>query len=152
MLETPLGLLYVYKNYELMKYYSNTLPLKPIEICPYEVDERYLIEIDKGKISKGDIVIICIDTNMKSKIDGGDCLVEAMFESDDVFLAIGGYDINDHDNTNNFAYNISVIDNGLKIEFVDLSYVDELLLAIAWSTKEREDSYISVWFCADPCI
>ena len=152
MLETPLGLLYVYKNNEPMEYDLNPLPLKPIEICSYEVDERYLIEIDKGKISKGDIVIICIDTNMKAEIDGGDSLVEAMLETDDIFLAIGGYDINNHDNRNNFAYHISVIDNGLKIEFVDLKYVDELLLAIAWSTTDRDDFYTSVWFSADPSI
>lgn len=152
MLKSPLGLLRVYKNGNPLEYKLKLLPLKPIEICSYKVDKRYLIEIDKSIISKGDIITFCVDTEIKAEVDGGDCLVEAMFETDDLFLAIGGYDINNGDKSNNFAYYFSVIENGLKVEFIDLQYLDELLVAIAWSSCENDDYYTSVWFAADPCI
>ena len=97
MLITPLGKLNVYKNNDLITYSIKKLSLKPIEICSYEVDERYLIEIDMSNINPGDTITYIIDTNntnLNCEKDGGDCLVEAMFESDELFLAIGGYDIN----------------------------------------------------------
>lgn len=152
MLETPLGLLRVYKNDNPLEYKFNSLPLKPIEICSYEVDERYLIEFDKSIISKGDIITFCINTEIKAEADGGDCLVEAMFETDDLFLAIGGYEINNRDERNNFAYYFSVIENGLRVKFIDLQYLNEFLVAIAWSSCENDDYYTSVWFAADPCM
>ena len=117
MLETPLGFLHVYINNEPIEYELIKLPLKPIEISSYEVDFRYLIEFNKEMIKAGDILTFCIDTNIEAQKDGGDCLVEAMFESDEVFLALGGYDIN-NSNYNNSNYFISVIKNGLKIKSV----------------------------------
>ena len=116
MLETPLGFLYVYINNEPIEYELIKLPLKPIEISSYEVDFRYLIEFNKEMIKAGDILTFCIDTNIEAQKDGGDCLVEAMFESDEVFLALGGYDIN-NSNYNNSNYFISAIKNGLKIDY-----------------------------------
>lgn len=151
MLKTPLGFLYVYINNEPVEYKLNSLPLKPIEICSYEVDSRYMIEIDKSQIKQGDIITFCIDTNIIAQKDGGDCLVEAMFESDDLFLAIGGYDINNN-NKNNFAYYFSVIENGLKAEIIDLQYIEDFNVAIAWSDTDKLDYYTSVWFGADPYI
>ncbi len=151
MLQTPLGFLYVYINHEQVEYSLSELPLKPIEICNYEVDNRYMIEIDKSQIKSGDIITFCIDTDQVAEIDGGDCLVEAMFESDDLFLAIGGYDFNNGDK-NNFAYSFSVIKNGLKAEIIDLEYINDFRVAIAWCDTNKEDYYTAVWFAADPCI
>lgn len=151
MLKTPLGLLYVYINGEQVKYNLNELPLKPIKICHYEVDARYMIEIDKSQIKSGDILTFCIDTDIIADVDGGDCLVEAMFESDDLFLALGGYDINNK-SISNCAYSFSVIKNGLKAEIIDLQYIDDFGVAIAWSDTNKEDYYTSVWFGADPYI
>ncbi len=151
MLQTPLGFLYVYINNEQVEYSLSELPLKPIEICNYEVDNRYMIEIDKSQIKSGDIITFCIDTDQVAEIDGGDCLVEAMFESDDLFLAIGGYDFNNGDK-NNFAYSFSVIKNGLKAEIIDLEYINDFGVAIAWCDTNKEDYYTAVWFAADPCI
>ncbi len=151
MLKTPLGFLYVYKNNEPIEYTLNSLPLKPIEISSYEVDARYLIEIDKSKICAGDVVSFEIDTNLVAQRDGGDSLVESMFESDDLFLAIGGYDINNQEK-NSFAYNFSVLDNGLKVEFIDLQYIEDFSVVIAWSNTDKDDYYTSVWFAADPYI
>ncbi|MEG0857477.1 MAG: hypothetical protein RSG52_13465 [Terrisporobacter sp.] len=152
MLETPLGLLKVYKNNEIIEYGTSPLPLKPIEISSYEVDARYLIEIDKSKINPGDVIRFCIEIDIRPEVDGGDCLVEAMFESDDLFLALGGYDINNHEDKYKIAYTFSVIDNGLEAKFIDLQYIDDFLVAIAWSNTEKDDYYTSVWFSADPCI
>lgn len=151
MLKTPLGFLYVYLNNEKITYSLNELPLKPIEICEYEVDARYMIEVDKSQIKSGDIITFCIDTDIIAEIDGGDCLVEAMFESDDLFLALGGYDINDK-YIKNCAYSFSVIKNGLKAEIIDLQYIDDFGVAIAWSNTDNDDYYTSVWFGADPYI
>lgn len=151
MLETPLGFLYVYINNEEIQYHLSPLPLKPIETCSYEVDARYIVEIDKSLIKSGDVLTFCIDTDMTAQIDGGDCLVEAMFESDDLFLALGGYDINNKDK-NNFAYSFSVIKNGLKAEIFDLQYIEDFSVAISWSNTEKNDYYTSVWFAADPYI
>lgn len=151
MLQTPLGFLYVYINNEQIEYSLSELPLKPIEICNYEVDNRYMIEIDKSQIKSGDIITFCIGTDQVAEIDGGDCLVEAMFESDDLFLAIGGYDFNNGDK-NNFAYSFSVIENGLKAEIIDLEYINDFGAAIAWCDTNKEDYYTAVWFAADPCI
>lgn len=152
MLQTPLGFLYVYINNEQVKYQISELPLKPIEISNYKVDARYMIEIDKSQIKSGDILTFCIDTNIIAEVDGGDCLVEAMFESDDLYLAIGGYDINDHKNQNNCAYSFSVIKNGLKSEIIDLQYIEDFSVAIAWSDTTKDDYYTAVWFAADPYI
>ena len=110
-----------------------------------------MIEIDKSQIKQGDIITFCIDTNIIAQKDGGDCLVEAMFESDDLFLAIGGYDINNN-NKNKFAYYFSVIENGLKAEIIDLQYIEDFNVAIAWSDTDKLDYYTSVWFGADPYI
>ena len=151
MLETPLGFLYVYINNEPIEYELIKLPLKPIEISSYEVDFRYLIEFNKEMIKAGDILTFCIDTNIEAQKAGGDCLVEAMFESDEVFLALGGYDIN-NSNYNNSNYFISVIKNGLKIEIIDLHYIEDFNIAIAWSDTQKDDYYTSVWFAADPYI
>ena len=74
-----------------------------------------------------------------------------MFESDDLFLALGGYDINNKDK-NNFAYSFSVIKNGLKAEIFDLQYIEDFSVAISWSNTEKNDYYTSVWFAADPYI
>lgn len=152
MLQTPLGLLYVCINNEQVKYDISELPLKPIEISNYKVDARYMIEVDKSQIKSGDILTIMIDTNIIAEADGGDCLVEAMFESDDLYLAIGGYDINDHKSQENFAYSFSVIKNGLEAEIIDLQYIDDFSIAIAWSYTNKEDYYTAVWFAADPYI
>ena len=92
-----------------------------------------------------------IDTNMEAEVDGGDCLVEAMFESDEVFLALGGYDINDKSNMR-VNYLISVIKNGLRAEIIDLKYIEDFNIAIAWSNTDRDDYYTAVWFAADPYI
>lgn len=151
MLQTPLGLLYVYINNEQVKYDINELPLKPIETSNYEVDARYMIEIDKSKIKSGDLLTFFIDTDRLAEIDGGDCLVEAMFESDDLYLALGGYDINCQ-SPSNCAYSFSVIKNGLKAEIIDLQYIEDFGVAIAWSDTNKEDYYTAVWFAADPCI
>ena len=151
MLETPLGFLHVYINNEPIEYELIKLPLKPIEISSYEVDFRYLIEFNKEIIKAGDILTFCIDTNIEAQKDGGDCLVEAMFESDEVFLALGGYDIN-NSNYNNSNYFISVIKNGIKIEIIDLHYIEDFNIAIAWSDTQKDDYYTSVWFAADPYI
>lgn len=152
MLQTPFGPLYVYKNKEQVKYNIRELPLKPIEVSNYKVDARYMIEIDKSQIKSGDILTFIIDTNVISQYDGGDCLVEAMFESDDLYLAIGGYDISDHIGQQNFAYSFSVIKNGLEAEIIDLQYIDDFSVAIAWSDTNKEDYYTAVWFAADPYI
>lgn len=151
MLQTPLGFLYVYKNNEEVKYNLIELPLKPIEVCDYEVDARYMIEIDKTQIKSGDVLTFYIDTNLTAEKDGGDCLVEAMFESDDLFLALGGYDINSQ-NIINYGYSFSVIKNGLKAEIIDLQYIDDFAVAIAWSDTIKDDYYTSVWFSADPYL
>lgn len=151
MLQTPLGYLHVYINNEEVGYDLNELPLKPIKICNYEVDARYMIEIDKSQIKIGDILTFCIDTNKVSTIDGGDSLVEAMFESDDLFLALGGYDISNQ-GINKYAYSFSVIKNGLKAEIIDLQYLDDFSVAIAWSDTNKDDYYTAVWFAADPYI
>ena len=152
MLQTPLGLLYVYINNEQVKYNISELPLKPIEISNYEVNARYMIEIDKSQIKSGDVLTFWINTNIIAEVDGGDCLVEAMFESDDLYLAIGGYDINDHRNLSNCAYSFSVIKNGLKAEIIDLEYIEDFGVAIAWSDTNKDDYYTAVWFAADPYI
>ncbi|MCC3868293.1 hypothetical protein [Terrisporobacter mayombei] len=152
MLQTPLGLLYVYINNEQVKYNISELPLKPIEISNYKVDARYMIEIDKSQVKSGDIITFMIDTNIIAEVDGGDCLVEAMFESDDLYLAIGGYDINYHKSQSNSAYSFSVIKNGLEAEIIDLQYIDDFRVAIAWSDTNKEDYYTAVWFAADPYI
>ena len=151
MLKTPLGFLYVYRNNEPIEYDLKPLPLKPIEISSYEVDARYTIERDKSKICEGDIISFEIDTDLIAQRDGGDCLVESMFESDELFLAIGGYDINNQ-GKNNFAYNFSVLDNGLKVEFINLEYIEDFSVAIAWSETDKDDYYTAVWFGADPYI
>ena len=151
MLKTPLGFLNVCINDELVDYKLNELPLKPIDICSYEVDSRYLIDIDKENLKVGDVLTFTIDTNMEAEVDGGDCLVEAMFESDEVFLAIGGYDINDRSNMR-VNYLISVIKNGLRAEIIDLKYIEDFNIAIAWSNTDRDDYYTAVWFAADPYI
>ena len=151
MLQTPLGYLNVYVNDEKIKYNLTSLPLKPIEISHYQVDARYMIEIDKSQIKSGDIITFSIDTDMVAEIDGGDCLVEAMFESDDLYLALGGYDFN-NGYKNNFAYSFSVIKNGLRANIIDLQYIDDLAVAIAWSDTNKRDYYTSVWFAADPYI
>ena len=152
MLQTPLGLLYVYINNEQVKYNISELPLKPIEISNYEVDARYMIEIDKSQIKSGDVLTFWINTNIIAEVDGGDCLVEAMFESDDLYLAIGGYDINDNKNLSNCAYSFSVIKNGLEAEIIDLQYIEDFGVAIAWSDTNKDDYYTAVWFAADPYI
>ena len=152
MLQTPLGLLYVYINNEQVKYDISELPLKPIEISNYEVDARYMIEIDKSQIKSGDVLTFWINTNIIAEVDGGDCLVEAMFESDDLYLAIGGYDINDNRNLSNCAYSFSVIKNGLEAEIIDLQYIEDFGVAIAWSDTNKDDYYTAVWFAADPYI
>lgn len=152
MLQTPLGLLYVYINNEQVKYNISELPLKPIEISNYEVDARYMIEIDKSQIKSGDVLTFWINTNIIAEVDGGDCLVEAMFESDDLYLAIGGYDINDNINLSNCAYSFSVIKNGLEAEIIDLQYIEDFGVAIAWSDTKKDDYYTAVWFAADPYI
>lgn len=152
MLQTPLGFLYVYINNEQVKYDISELPLRPIEISNYKVDARYMIELDKSQIKSGDILTFWIDTNIIAEVDGGDCLVEAMFESDDLYLAIGGYDINDHKNQNNCSYSFSVIKNGLKSEIIDLQYIEDFSVAIAWSDTNKDDYYTAVWFAADPYI
>ena len=152
MLKTPIGYLKVYKNNLEIDYILRKLPLKPIEICDYEVDYRALIEIDTSLISCGDIIEFKIDTDINCELDGGDCLVEAMFESDELYLAIGGYDINNGENKYDFAYSFSVTDKGIKVEFKDLQYIEDFSVAIAWSTTERYDYYASVWFAADPYI
>lgn len=59
-----------------------------------------------------------------------------MFESDEVFLALGGYDIN-NSNYNNSNYFISVIKNGLKIEIIDLHYIEDFNIAIVWSDTQK---------------
>lgn len=151
MLKTPLGSLYVYLNDKPIKYNISPLPLRPIDICSYEVDSRYMIEIDKSQIIPGDIIKFCIDTDIIAVEDGGDCLVEAMFECDDLFLALGGYDINNKDK-NNFAYYFSVIKNGIKAEIINLECIQDLNVAIAWSYTDKEDYYTSVWFAADPYV
>ena len=152
MLQTPLGLLYVYINNEQVKYNISELPLKPIEISNYEVNARYMIEIDKSQIKSGDVLTFWINTNIIAEVDGGDCLVEAMFESDDLYLAIGGYDINDNKNLSNCAYSFSVIKNGLEGEIIDLQYIEDFGVAIAWSDTNKDDYYTAVWFAADPYI
>ena len=43
MLKTPLGYLHVYLNDKPIKYNISPLPLRPIGICSYEVDSRYMI-------------------------------------------------------------------------------------------------------------
>lgn len=151
LLQTPLGFLYVYINNEQVTYDLKELPLKPIEICNYEVDARYMIEIDKTQIKIGDVLTFFIDTDRVAEIDGGDCLVEAMFESDDLYLALGGYDINNQ-SVSNCAYSFSVIKNGLKAEIIDLQYIEDFGVAIAWSDTNKDDYYTAVWFAADPCI
>lgn len=151
MLQTPLGILYVYINNEQVEYNLNHLPLKPIEICDYEVDARYMIDIDKSQIKSGDIIDFCIDTDIIAEVDKGDCLVEAIFESDDLFLALGGYDINDK-NMSNCAYSFSVVKNGLEAKIIDLQYIDDFSAAIAWSDTNKDDFYTAVWFAADPYI
>lgn len=148
MLETPLGKLSVYKNGKQIEYWLNLLPLKPIEICNYEVDARYLIEVDKSQISPGDILTFTIDTDILANKDGGDCLVESMFESDELFLAMGGYNINIRD----CSYTFSTLENGLQAEIIDLQYIEDFSVAIAWSNTNNEDYYTSVWFAADPYI
>lgn len=152
MLITPLGKLSVYKNNEPITYSTKKLSLKPIEICNYEVDERYLIEIDISNIDEGDIITYIINTNIDCEEDGGDCLVEAMFESDELFLAIGGYDINNGNHDIYCGYTFSVIRKGLKAEIKDLKYIEDYSVAIAWSTTSKEDFYTAVWFGADPYI
>ena len=151
MLQTPLGFLYIYRNNEQIGYDLNPLPLKPIEICNYEVDARYMIEIDKSQVKSGDVLTFCIDTDIIAEIDGGDCLVEAMFESDDLFLALGGYDINNQ-SISNYGYSFSVMKNGLKAEINDLEYIEDFGVAIAWSDTNKDDYYTAVWFGADPYI
>ena len=74
-----------------------------------------------------------------------------MFESDELFLAIWGYDINNQ-GKNNFSYNFSVLDNGLKVEFINLEYIEDFSVAIAWSETDKDDYYTAVWFGADPYI
>lgn len=155
MLITPLGKLNVYKNNDLITYSIKKLSLKPIEICSYEVDERYLIEIDMSNINPGDTITYIIDTNntnLNCEKDGGDCLVEAMFESDELFLAIGGYDINNGNYDIDYGYSFSVIKNGLKAQIKDLKYIEDYSVAIAWSSTDKEDFYTAVWFGADPYI
>lgn len=151
MLETPLGILYVYINDEQIEYDLKKLPLKPIEICHYEVKARYMIEVDKSQIKSGDVLTFCIDTNIMAGVDGGDCLVEAMFETDDLFLALGGYDINDK-YVSHCAYSFSVIKNGLRAEIIDLQFIEDFGVAIAWSNTNKDDYYTSVWFGADPYV
>lgn len=147
MLETPLGFLYVYINDEQVTYDIIELSLRPIEICNYEVEGRYKIEIDKSQIKNGDTVTFFIDTNVIAEVDGGDCLVEAMFESDELYLALGGYDPK-----NNTNYSFSVIKNGLESKITNLQYIDDFSVTIAWSGTDNDDYYTSVWFAADPCI
>ena len=151
MLQTPLGFLYVYRNNKQIDYDLSKLPLKPIEICNYEVDARYMIEIDKSQIKMGDVITFCIDTDIIAEVDGGDCLVEAIFESDDLFLALGGYDINNQ-SISNYGYSFSVMKNGLKAEINDLEYIEDFGVAIAWSDTNKDDYYTAVWFGADPYI
>ena len=115
MLRTPLGDLNVYINDKKIKYNLTNLPLKPIEVSHYQVDARYMIEIDKSQIKSGDIITFSIDTDMVAEIDGGDCLVEAMFESDDLYLALGGYDFNNGDR-NNFVHFLKMI-LSLKLDY-----------------------------------
>lgn len=74
-----------------------------------------------------------------------------MFESDDLFLALGGYDISNQ-GLNKYAYSFSVIKNGLKAEIIDLQYLDDFSVAIAWSDTNKDDYYTAVWFAADPYI
>lgn len=149
MLQTPLGFLYVYINDEQVRYDLKELPTRPIKICHYQVDARYLIEIDKTQIKKGDVITFYIDTDITAEIDGGDCLVEAMFESDDLYLAIGAYDINNQSESKD-SYSLSVMKNGLKLEIIDLKYIEDFAVSIAWSDTNKDDYYTSVWFCADP--
>ena len=151
MLETPLGFLHVYINNEPIDYSLDPLPLKPIEICNYEVESRYMIKINKSKIKPGDSINFCIDTKEIAQVDGGDCLVEAMFESDELFLALGGYDINNKCK-NKFGYSFSVIKNGIQAQIFDLKYIEDFNVAIAWSFTDKVDYYTSVWFAADPYI
>lgn len=151
MLQTPLGFLYVYRNNKQIDYDLSKLPLKPIKICNYEVDARYMIEIDKSQIKMGDVITFCIDTDIIAEVDGGDCLVEAMFESDDLLLALGGYDINNQ-SISNYGYSFSVMKNGLKAEINDLEYIEDFGVAIAWSDTNKDDYYTAVWFGADPYI
>ena len=147
MLETPLGTLNVYINNEQVAYDFTELSLRPIEICDYEVEGRYKIEIDKSMLKSGDIVTFCINTDIISEIDGGDSLIEAMFESDELYLALGGYEYK-----NNTNYKLSVIENGLKAEITKLEYLDDFSVAIAWSSTDKNDYYTAVWFAADPYI
>ena len=147
MLETPLGILNVYINNEQVAYDFTELSLRPIEICDYEVEGRYKIEIDKSKLKSGDIITFYINTNIKPEIDGGDRLIEAMFESDEIYLALGG-----HEDKNNDNHTFSVIQNGLKVEITNLKYLDNLSIAIAWSSTDKNDFYTAVWFAADPYI
>ena len=80
MLNTPLGKLRVYKNDIEIDYELKELPNRPIDICEFEVDCRFLIEINREAVRSGDIISYKIDTNVDCSADGGDCLVEAMFE------------------------------------------------------------------------
>ena len=139
MLETPLGFLYVYINDDQVTYDLIELSLRPIEICNYEVEGRYKIEIDKSQIKIGDTITFFIDTDIIAEIDGGDCLVEAMFESDELYLALGGYDPK-----NNFDYSFSVIKNGLKAEITNLRYIDDFSVAIAWTKTNKDDYHTDV--------
>ena len=45
-----------------------------------------------------------------------------------------------------------MIENGLKAEIIDLQYIEDFNVAIAWSDTDKLDYYTSVWFGADPYI
>lgn len=152
MLITPLGKLSVLKNDKPIEYALVNLPQKPIDICSYKVDKRYLIEIDKTTIKPGDKISYNLDTSIKPENDGGECLVEAMYESDELFLAIGGYDVNDQNDTYDFGHSFYITENGLEVKFLDLRYIDDLLVAISWCSTDVDDYYTSVWFSSDPTI
>lgn len=152
MLITPLGELLVLKNNIPIEYNLIKLPLKPIDICSYEVDERYLIEIDKSTIKCGDTISYNLNTIIKPEKDVGECLIEAMFESDDLFLGIGGYDINDQNETYNFGHSFHMIEKGIEAKIIDLKYIEDLLVAISWCNTSVDDCYTSVWFSSDPTI
>ena len=63
-----------------------------------------------------------------------------------------GNNQNNNQGKNNFAYNFSVLDNGLKVEFINLEYIEDFSVAIAWSDTDKDDYSTAVWFGADPYI
>lgn len=155
MLKTPFGNLRIQKNNIDLDYTLVPKSLRVIDKCDYYVDERYQILIKNiADIKAGDILkcFIDIQDNVETNIDGGECLALLDFETEDIILSLGAYEMLYHFDDTKFGFDINYMRNGLEVYFFDNNYTNEFKLAISWMKKREGSDLVSTWYASDPTI